>query len=128
LANQSSDLKLGYTCLPRQKFVTSAKADDRHFAVDLLLIFGVPLCSAGDVVPRLLAVASVQLVSADFYSTAGDLDLKAVGMGGEVVIPGRVFCCPIRGRDDQSAVGAFIDRAKYSFSTTRPTGRGEGQP
>ena len=86
---------------------SGAQADDRQFAVGFLLIFRVPLCRAGDLVPRLLAGVSVQLLGADRNCAAGDLDLRGVRVGGEVVAPGGVLCCPIRGRDDQPPVGAF---------------------
>src|SRR6202041_1626779 len=64
------------------------------------------VCRAGDVAPRLLAGVAVQLFGADRDGAPGDLDLHGVGVRGQVVVPGGVLGGPVRGRDDQPAVGA----------------------
>jgi hypothetical protein len=55
------------------------QADDRQFAVGLLLVLREAGYGGGDLLPRLVAFRSVELFGGDDYLAAGHLDLDLVG-------------------------------------------------
>ena len=88
------------------------QADDRQFAVGRLLVAGEAGHGGGDLLPGLLALGPVELFGGDGDLAVGRLDPDLVGMGGEVVVPGRVPGRSDRRGDDQpgvvlAAVGSF---------------------
>jgi hypothetical protein len=48
----------------------------------------------GDLLPRLVALRSVELFGGDGYLAGGHFDLNLVRIGGEVVIPSRFLGAP----------------------------------
>jgi hypothetical protein len=89
------------------------QADDRQFAVGRLLVAGEAGHGGGDLPPGLLALGPVELFGGDGDLAAGQLDPDLVGMGGQVVVPGRVPAAP--------AAQATISRLS-SWPGNQPTG------
>src|ERR1700760_4414250 len=66
------------------------EADNRDDAVGLLLVAEIPRLGGGDALPGGVAFRAEELGCRDIDRLAADLDLSLVGVGREVVVPGRV--------------------------------------